>query len=61
MSMFVNKDNLEFGHWFWMDTTSIDSKIIKKILVQVDFLDYTTQDSYGAPIPENISKNLAKL
>ena len=61
MSMLVNKDNLEFGYWFWKDATSIDYKIIKKILVQVDFRDYTTQDSYGIPFLENILKNLAKL
>ena len=55
------KDNLGFGLKSWRYAALIDDKVIKKLWIEEEYGDNTSEDSYGESSHENILKDLKKL
>ena len=60
MGMLV-KDNLGFGLKSWRYAALIDDKVIKKLWIEEEYGDNTSEDSYGESSHENILQDLKKL
>ena len=48
------KDNLGFGLKSWRYAALIDDKVIKKLWIEEEYGDNTSEDSYGESSHENI-------